>query len=72
MTDTQRVLILIALVGVLYLSVAVGTVGAQTAPDCSTVSYNGGGTEANPYEVGDVDQLQCIKEQELNANYVQV
>jgi hypothetical protein len=39
------------------------------APDCSTVSYNGDGSEANPYEVGNVDQLQCIEEQGLDANY---
>jgi len=72
MTDTQRVVILIALVGVLFASVAVGTVAAQSAPDCSTVTYNGDGTETNPYEVGNVDQLQCIEEQGLDANYVQV
>jgi hypothetical protein len=42
------------------------------APDCSTVSYDGDGTEANPYEVSNVEQLQCINEQGLDANYVQV
>jgi hypothetical protein len=72
MIDPYRVVFLVALVGVLSVSVAVGTVGAQSAPDCSTVSYNGDGTEANPYEVGGVDQLQCIEEQGLDANYVQV
>jgi hypothetical protein len=49
-----------------------GTVGAQTAPECSTVSYNGDGTETSPYEVGNVDQLQCIEDQDLDGNYVQV
>jgi len=46
-----------------------GTVAAQSAPDCSTVTYEGEGTDANPYEVGNVDQLQCIKDQNLNADY---
>jgi hypothetical protein len=36
------------------------------------VSYNGDGTEQNPYEVGNVDQLQCINNQSLTANYTQV
>lgn len=46
--------------------------GDVAEPDCSKVEYNGDGTEANPYEVDDVDQLQCIKKQSLTANYVQV
>jgi len=50
----------------------VGNVAGQSAPDCSNVNYNGDGTEANPYEVSNVDQLQCISEQDLGANYVQV
>jgi hypothetical protein len=72
MTEAQRVAILVAVLGVLFLTAGVGTVGAQNAPDCSTVSYNGDGTEANPYEVSNVEQLQCIEEQDLDANYVQV
>jgi hypothetical protein len=72
MTDPHRVVFLFGLAGVLLSPAAVGTVGAQTAPDCSTVSYNGDGTEANPYEVENVDQLQCIEEQGLDTNYVQV
>jgi hypothetical protein len=44
----------------------------RRAPDCSRVSYDGDGTEANPYEVSNVEQLQCIEEQGLDANYVQV
>jgi len=56
----------------LVLSAATGTAAAQSAPDCSTVTYNGDGTEANPYEVSNVDELQCINEQDLGANYVQV
>jgi len=72
MTDARRLVLLISLVAVLFASVAVGIVAAQSAPDCSTVSYNGDGTEANPYEVGNVDQLQCINDQGLSANYTQV
>jgi len=53
------------------LLAATGAVTAQSAPDCS-LSYNGDGTEANPYEVENVDQLQCIEAQGLDANYVQV
>jgi len=49
--------------------VGTGTVAAQSAPDCSTVTYNGDGTESNPYEVGDVNQLQCINDQGLDASY---
>ncbi|MFC7314168.1 PKD domain-containing protein [Salinirubellus salinus] len=39
------------------------------APDCSSVSYSGSGTVADPYQVGSLDQLQCINEQ-LDKNYV--
>jgi len=54
------------------IGIGIGTVAAQNAPDCSTVSYSGDGTESNPYGVGNVDQLQCINEQGLSANYRQV
>jgi hypothetical protein len=60
------------LVLIVALSTATGIAASQSAPDCSTVSYNGDGTTSNPYEVGNVDQLQCIEEQDLGANYVQV
>jgi hypothetical protein len=68
----RDVLLISVLLLVVTLSAGVGTVGAQSAPDCSTVTYNGDGTTSNPYEVGSVDQLQCIEEQDLGANYVQV
>jgi len=67
--------------GVLFVSVlavtvallaATGTTAAQSAPDCSTVTYDGDGTDANPYEVSNVDQLQCIEYQGLDTDYVQV
>ncbi|MDZ7688671.1 MAG: PKD domain-containing protein [Halobacteriales archaeon] len=58
------------------LLAATGAVAAQSAPDCSAVSYNGDGTEANPYEVSNVEQLQCMgdeeTETELDDNFVQV
>ncbi|WP_162224676.1 GLUG motif-containing protein [Halorussus amylolyticus] len=34
----------------------------MTAPDCSTVGYDGSGTASSPYEVGNVEQVQCIGE----------
>jgi len=49
--------------------IGTGTVSAQSAPDCLNVSYNGSGTTSNPYEVGNVDELQCIESQGLEASY---
>jgi hypothetical protein len=49
-----------------------GSVAAQSAPNCSNVNYDGTGSDANPYEVGNVDQLQCIEEKGLSADYIQV
>ena len=69
MSWKRRLVFFVALVGVVYLSASVGTVAAQSAPDCSTMTYNGDGTEANPYEVGNVEKLQCIEEQGLDASY---
>jgi hypothetical protein len=68
----RSVLFVSVLVVLVALCVGTGTAAAQSAPDCSTISYNGDGTTSNPYEVSNVDQLQCINEQGLNANYVQV
>jgi hypothetical protein len=72
MTDIQRAVFLVALFGVLSASVTVGTVAGQSAPDCSNVFYNGDGSELNPNEVSNVDQLQCIKDEGLDKNYIQV
>jgi len=67
--------------GVLFVSIfmvtvallaGMGTVAAQSAPDCSTVTYEGEGTDANPYEISNVDQLQCINERGLDTNYTVV
>jgi hypothetical protein len=49
--------------------VGAGTAAGQSAPDCSQVSYNGDGTEQNPYEVGNVDQLQCIVDRETGTEF---
>jgi hypothetical protein len=68
----RGVLFVLIVVVMLVPWATTGTAAAQSAPDCSTVEYSGDGTEANPYEVSNVDQLQCIENQDLNANYVQV
>jgi len=52
------------LVMVLLVGTGIVTVAAQSAPDCSTMSYSGDGTDTNPYKVSNVDQLQCIEEQD--------
>ncbi|MDZ7688034.1 MAG: hypothetical protein U5J64_04795 [Halobacteriales archaeon] len=72
MTYRRKFVLVVAITGALLLTAGVSTVAAQSAPDCSTVSYSGDGTTSNPYEVGNVDQLQCIDEQGLDENYVQV
>jgi len=59
----------VVLVAILVAVGATGTVAAQSAPDCSTVTYNGDGTSANPYEVSNLNQLQCIEDRGLNLNY---
>ena len=47
----------------------VGTaVAANTAPDCFNIDYTGDGTDTNPYQVGNVDQLQCVQS-DLTAHY---
>jgi len=65
--------VLLTSVGIISLATGgVSWLVGEAGLDCSTVSYDGDGTEANPYEVSNVDQLQCISEQGLDANYVQV
>ncbi|WP_128223633.1 DUF7289 family protein [Halobacteriaceae archaeon SHR40] len=40
-----------------------------SVPDCSTVSFEGGdGSSGDPYQISNVDQLQCIDE-DLDADY---
>ncbi len=42
---------------------------ARDGPDCSEVSYEGGGTSDDPYQIQNVDQLQCIEDHDLEAHY---
>jgi len=60
--------VLLVVILAVALGPATGTAAAD-APDCSTVTYNGDGTTSNPFEVGNVDQLQCIEEQGLDESY---
>jgi len=72
--NNKRKLLVGVLVALLLTAGVVWFVGTG-APDCSRVSYDGDGTEANPYEVSNVEQLQCIKkfeDQDLSSNYTQV
>jgi len=65
----RSVLFVSVLLLVVALSAGTGTVAAQSTSDCSTVTYNGAGTDANPYEVGSVDQLRCVNERGLDSSY---
>ena len=67
----RRTLLLVVALAALAVGAGAGTVAGQSAPDCSQISYAGDGTEQNPYEVGNVSQLQCINEQDTYANYTQ-
>ena len=69
MNNERKVVLVIAIF--LVASGVVWFVGTDTL-FCLTVSYDGAGTAENPYEVSNVEQLQCIEEQSLYANYVQV
>lgn len=64
--------LLVGVLVVLLLTAGIFWFLERRAPDCSAVSYDGDGAETNPYEVSNVDQLQCIDEHDLGANYVQV
>ncbi len=39
-------------------------------PDCGEVTYAGQGSEADPYQISDIHQLQCIGEHDLSAYYI--
>jgi len=71
-TLTSAFLIVLILLSFSIGTVGATTVGGDTAPDCSTVTYTGNGTEQNPYEVSNIDELQCIENQGVGANYTQV
>jgi hypothetical protein len=70
MKDKRKLLVSI-FVALLLIAGVIWFWGADTL-FCLTVTYEGAGTEANPYEVSNVHQLQCIENQDLDANYVQV
>ncbi|PSP19017.1 hypothetical protein BRC62_02240 [Halobacteriales archaeon QH_10_67_13] len=47
----------------------------RDGPDCANVSYEGSGTAGDPYEIENVDQLQCIDghdEAGLDDHYVMI
>ena len=71
----KRRALVLATVLVVSLGVGVtafsGTVAAG-APNCADVGYEGSGTSDNPYQVGNVSQLQCIEGQGLNSYYEQI
>ena len=68
----KRRALVLATVLVVSLGVGVtafsGTVAAG-APNCADVGYEGSGTSDNPYQVGNVSQLQCIENQGLSSYY---
>lgn len=66
--STSRVLVLLALVTALSI---LGFVAVAEVYPCLTVSYSGEGTADNPYEVSNLNQLQCVN-QDLDAHYEQV
>jgi len=53
---------------VILVTFIAGTVTAQSAPNCSNVNYDGDGTTNNPYEVSNLNELQCINEDHGNAS----
>jgi len=68
----KDILLFVGVFAVVLLAVGIGWFMQTDEPFCLTVAYEGEGTEANPYEVENVRQLQCITGQGLSANYVQV
>jgi len=69
----QLLALLLALgaAGGVVAGLPVGPVGvaAADAPDCGTVSFDGGdGSAANPYRIATLDGLQCVRE-EPGASY---
>jgi hypothetical protein len=72
----KRVLLVFVVVAALAVAAGAGTAAGQSAPDCSQVSYVGDGTEENPYEVSNLDQLQCMASKDSDTrrfdDFVQV
>jgi len=65
-----RLASLLALSALVATFLVVGTAVGQTdtAPDCGTVSYDGEGTETEPYEVSGVAGLACMGNTSTPAN----
>jgi len=62
--------LLVSVFVVLLLAGVISFVGTDTL-FCLSVTYEGNGTNANPYKVSNVEQLQCIEE-DLHASYMLV
>jgi len=61
--SVKRIIISVLVVVLFGIGLAgMGTATAQSAPNCLAVTYDGDGTEDEPFEVGNLDQLQCIGE----------
>nr|WP_237076825.1 hypothetical protein [Natrialba magadii] len=41
----------------------------RDGPECDAVDYEGSGSEHDPYQISNVDQLQCINDQGLDEHY---
>ncbi|OIB58543.1 DUF7289 family protein [Natrialba sp. SSL1] len=41
----------------------------RDGPECDAVDYEGSGSEHDPYQISNVDQLQCINDQGLDDHY---
>ncbi|ELZ01908.1 hypothetical protein C482_05952 [Natrialba chahannaoensis JCM 10990] len=41
----------------------------RDGPQCDAVDYEGSGSEHSPYQISNVDQLQCINDQGLDDHY---
>jgi len=77
--DEHTIHLVVIFFGLCFVSAGLGAAVAVekggsdvTAPDCSTVFYQGNGTAQHPYEVSTLDQLQCLDENDRNATYEQV
>ena len=60
-------LLLFSLLGV--VTVATGLATADAPGNCTEVSYAGSGTGADPCQISDVEQLQCIEDKGLDSHY---
>ena len=42
----------------------------RSAPNCADITYQGSGSNADPYQITNISQLQCVKNQGLRQNYI--